>query len=164
MQRFEEVRRRRAFPGDWRNRFANPLPNPAEPLTLLSFDPYVISWHPCPNQPGPSIYPEDLQLVRDQLARSGRGVILQLSTYDANGNNTQGAVISSVNSVLTPGGFTLAAVVLIPKQGNNGFRGDMMSLVYTRGLNTDWSATLTNLPNRFAAWFRGATAPPRACA
>lgn len=155
--------------GDWRKRFEQPqgLPSPAdvglcpEALTLASFDPYLISWHHRPMNRNPrqsgTVYPEDLQLVRDRLAGFGGGVLLQLSTYGVNGDNTQGAVISSVNSVLVVGGFSLAAVVVIPKQGNNGFHAHMMSLVYASGLDAKWIAQLANLPDRFATWFRDAT-------
>lgn len=146
--------------GDWRKRFDKKLPRPSNvglpdgSLTLLSFDPNVISWHRRPRDPGPNIYPEDLQLVRDKLAGFHGGVLLQVSTYGTNGDNTQGPVISSVNSVLAAGGFSLAATVVIPDQrgGNESFRQDMMSLVYSR--NVPWSAELANLPRRFAKWAR----------
>ena len=125
-------------------------------LTLVSFDPDIISRHPRPKrldqQQRQRVHPEDLHLVRDKLADFRGGVILQLSTYDVNGDNPQGPVISSVNSILAAGEFTLASVVLLPGQRNNGFRQDMMSLVYAR--NVPWSAQLADLPGGFAAWAR----------
>lgn len=70
------------------------------------------------------------------------GVLVQLSTYSANGNNPQGAVITSVNSILRSGGFTLAAVVRA--------NGNMMSIVYARDVG--WVADLVGLPGQFNDW------------
>ena len=71
-------------------------------------------------------------------------VVVQLSTYSANGKNPQNKVIESVNSALTPGRFQQAAVIRV--------NGSMMSLVYTR--EVEWADDLAGLPARFAEWQR----------
>lgn len=110
----------------------------ADALTLVSFDPYLYSTHTFDN--GPNIYREDLVRTLDALACEGPFVI-QLSTYEAQ-NNHQGAVISSVNSVLYGEGFGLAAVVRV--------NGRMMSLIYAREVG--WATELARLPDNFTNW------------
>jgi len=133
------------FEGDWRDKFENGLPSshglglPQETLTLLSFDPYLYSIHTFEN--GPNLYREDLVRTLDALPHEGPAIV-QLSTYEAQ-NNPQEAVISSINSALFPGGFTLAAIVRV--------NGHMMSLVYARYV--EWAADLAGLPGRFDAWY-----------
>ena len=130
--------------GDWRDRFDDGLPTPndvglsADALTLVSFDPYLYSTNTFAN--GPNLYREDLARTLGALACEGP-VIIQLSTYEAQ-NNHQGAVISSVNSVLYGGGFGLAAVVRV--------NGRMMSLIYAR--EVEWAADLAGLPDNFTNW------------
>ena len=125
--------------GDWRDTFARGLPD--APLTLLSFDPYMYSRHARKRNPG-NLYSSDLELVVDALSAVQGGVLVQLSTYAANDDNPQEAVISSANAILATGGFCLAAVVRVD--------GQMMSLVYVRGL--DWSVELADLSGRFDEW------------
>jgi hypothetical protein len=158
--------------GDWRNRFDQRLPTlddvdlPPGSLTLVSFDPDLISWHPRPDRldhkQRRAVYSEDLQDVQNQLAGFDGRVTIHLPTYTAQ-NNAQGAVISSVNSILVAGGFTLAALVMIPKDRQRqgppilDYRKDMMSMIYARGLDVKWTDQLANLPRCFATWFRDAT-------
>ena len=138
------------FRGDWRIKFEEGLPGPGEAglqddsLILVALDPYMCSKHSPRSQPAGNLYPKDLKLVMRALDGVEGGVLIQLSTYTANGNNPQGAVISSVNSVLCSCGFALAAVVRA--------NGNMMSLVYSRGV--DWTADLAGLPGRFDEWRR----------
>ena len=149
--------------GDWRDTFERGLPDapltpadqhaagappraferglPDAPLTLLSFDPYMYSRHPRKRNPG-NLYSSDLELVLHALSAVQGGVLVQLSTYAANDDNPQGSVISSANAILATGGFCLAAVVRVD--------GQMMSLVYVRGL--DWSVELADLSGRFGEW------------
>ena len=137
------------FPSDWRERFAKGLPSPSEAgladgaLTLVSFDPYMYNRRlGAKAQNKGNLYPEDIELALDAMSGVNEGILVQLSTYDTNDNNPQGAVIASVNSILAARGFTLCGVV----------RADntMMSLVYTR--NVPWSWELANLPDRFEKW------------
>ena len=147
------------FRGDWRVRFANGLPGPNNPgwlndaLTLVSFDPHSCSKrrHGPANRPDREILrPQDLELAAGALDGIDSGILIQLSTYSNNGGNSQGTVISSVNSILHGDGFVLAAVVIA-----NDANKKMMSLVYTR--NVEWSAGLANLPGRFDGWLEAAT-------
>ncbi len=136
------------FRGDWRTRFERGLPSPRQAalpddsLTLVAFDPNMCSRHSPRTQPAENLYPQDLQLVASALGGVKGGVLIQLSTYTANGNNPQGAVISSVNSVLYGCGFALAALVRA--------NGHMMSLVYARDVK--WAADLTRLAKQFEEW------------
>ena len=130
------------FRGDWRERFRMGLPN--APLTMVSFDPDMY-YRQSPHILNPrNLYPCDLKLALAALEGVRGGVIIQLSTYSRGRCNEapQGAVISSINSILTQGAFTLAGVVWA--------NGDMMSLVYSR--NVAWSKELANLPGRFEEW------------
>ena len=141
---------------DWRKRFRLGLPTPAdaglpsESLTLVSFDPDLISWHPRPRrlnqEQGRSVYPEDLEEVRGQLAGFDGRVIIQLSTYSAQ-NNREDLVARMVYDKLArgPNGFDHSATVRVD--------GHMRSMVYARGLNDDqWTTQLGNLPEHFCCW------------
>ncbi len=138
------------FRGDWRTRFEKGLPGPNTAglpdgsLTLVSFDPYICSRNSPPRQHAGYLYPKDLRLGMRALDGVRGGVLIQLSTYSANGNNPQGAVITSVDSALRSGGFTLATVVKA--------NGSMMSMVYARDVG--WAADLAGLPGRFNKWRR----------
>ena len=136
--------------GRWQERFKSPLPSPsdagllAESLTLVSFDPYMVS----SRRTGPNagnIYLQDLHTALTALGQVRGSVLIQLSTYSANDSNPQGAVIASTNALMVSFGFTLAAVVRT--------NGAMMSLVYERGIA--WTAGLLDLPSRFTQWLGG---------
>ena len=89
----------------------------------------------------------DVELARTALSSLSGGVLVQLSTYSANDSNNQKDVIASLNKILLmESGFT--APVAVKANGN------MMSLVYTRGI--EWSDELTDLPDRFDMWFKQA--------
>lgn len=136
------------FRDDWAVRFAQPLLSlddvglPPGSLTLISFDPDMYNRHHHIRNPR-NLYQGDLGATVRALNRVEGPTIIQLSTYSANDDNPQEAVISSVNAVLYIGGFTLAAVVRVD--------GNMMSLVYAR--NVEWSTELAGLPGRFKQWY-----------
>ena len=137
------------FRGDWRERFVDGLPNPSATglppgsLTMISFDPTKYSSKDSPDSRGATnLYRTDLGLTLYALGVVTGPIVIQLSTYTADGNNPQNKVIESVNSVLTRGQFQQAAVV---REDEN-----MMSLVYTR--EVDWAEDLAGLPDRFAEW------------
>ena len=148
------------FPGDWGCRFTQGLPTPVNvglldsSLTLVSFDPYKYDWHrdryerrnETPERLG-TLYPQDIERTVCALQGNPGQVAIQLSSYTANGANPQRAVISSVNSILSASGFTLYAVVRVD--------GNMMSLVYARGLCDAWTEQLAALPNCFIDWLGG---------
>lgn len=148
-------KRAKVCDGDWRETFQRGLPTPAEvglppgSLTLVSFDPNVISLGGRPNPPGPNIHPEDLQLVRAQLAGFGGRVIIQLSTYNAQ-NNPEVEVNRQVEEILTPGrdGFFHIGTVVV--------NGHNRSMIYTRRLCDDqWANQLAAMPHRFNGWLQG---------
>ena len=145
-----KYRAAKLYRGDWRERFVDGLPNPSETglptssLTMVSFDPTMYSRHPVVRRRAGNLYRIDLGLAQYALGGIRGPIVIQLSTYTANGNNPQNKVIQSVNSVLTRGRFQQAAVV---RAG-----GNMMSLVYTR--DVDWADELAGLPARFEEWRR----------
>ena len=142
------------FTGDWRDRFAQGLPNPAnvgldpDSLTLVSFDPNM--YYPLdPRNANPrNLYPNDLQTTLNALRNVEGVVIMLLSTYDKGRRNeaAQAVVIPNVDEILTPACFHQAAVVIANQQ--------MMSLVYVRGLDEEWFEKLQGLPDRFNDWRR----------
>ena len=149
----ERCKRVELSQGDWRNRFDQGLPSPSEvgmaddSLTLVSFDPdmYNRNRRKHHNERPPderNLYPYDIKLALRAMGSLEGGVLIQLSTYSTNDNNPQGAVISSVNSIMAARAFTLSAVVWLNKK--------MMSLVYAR--NVSWTEELANLPDRFKEW------------
>ena len=81
------------FIGDWRDRFAPGLPNPADvgldldSLTLVSFDPDMYY----PNDPRDvnlrNLYPNDLQTTLNALGNVEGAVIILLSTYSKGRQN-----------------------------------------------------------------------------
>ncbi len=148
----KRVERSELFQGDWRKRFDEGLPSPSEvgladdSLTLFSFDPYMYNSRrrfddPKKRCPG-NLYPDDIERALLAMSNLEGGVLIQLSTYSTNDGNSQGAVISSVNSIMVARAFTLCAVVRVNRK--------MMSLVYAR--NVSWSAELADLPDGFEKW------------
>ena len=137
------------FPSDWRKRFETRLPSPSEvglpadSLTLVSFDPYLISKNspPTSKRGGGNVYPNDLHLIGSAPKGIDGGVLLQLSTYSTNGSNSQRAVIKSSNLILKNYGFTLVAQVPV--------NGSMMSLVYARNIpgGLNWRTCPVNSPS-----------------
>ena len=138
------------FRGDWRDRFVDRLPSPCETglpagsITLVSFDPNMYSNQSPAQRNSARLYRTDLGLALFALEPVKGPTIILLSTYTANGNNSQRKVIKSVNSVLRRSRFEQTAVVLA--------NGSMMSLVYTR--DVDWATGLAGLPSRFVEWQR----------
>ena len=154
VQELHRCKRAKLFPGDWLERFAVGLPTPpqvnlpADALTLVSFDPDRYDMHRERHRENSRrLYPQDIELALEALHGLKGGVLVHLSTYSRSGGNSQGAVISSVNSTMAAKGFTLSAVVSVDKR--------MMSLVYAR--NVPCAAMLADLPDRFTKWL------PRKC-
>ena len=155
--RLRRCRTAELSPGDWRNRFERPLPNPAEvglpdgSLTLVSFDP---DWYDntttfVDQGNGRKLYPDDIEQTLTALERVQGGVIVQLSTYSTGARERRGPVapqdqvIQSVDDSLGAGDFNRCCE---PVRVNDR----MMSLVYAR--NVSWAAKLENLPARFTDW------------
>jgi hypothetical protein len=138
--------------GDWRVRFRHDLP--AGPAAyLLSFDPYMFDRHGPPASPNPgNMWPSDvLRVGAAVLDFADRPTVLQLSTYSANNANSQADVIKSIEPILAVAGLELAATVRAD--------GNMMSLVFVRGVAQIREAQLPKLPQRFTAWLEQALAP-----
>ena len=151
VRKSERCKRAKLFPDDWRKRFKGELPAPYkmglkdEALTLVSFDPNMCSSHrnvKNRKKKYKNLYPEDLDLAMDAVKSLKGGILVQLSTYSANGANPQGAVIASVDSILVGADFKRLAKVRV--------NGNMMSLVYAR--KVPWCAEITKLPDCFSAW------------
>lgn len=126
--------------GDWRDRFHQGFA-PAGDLTLLSFDPYVVS-RTYTGRNAANMYQSDLELVGSATQSIPGRVLVQLSTYGVNGGNSQEAVKEAVTSTLRPFGLQLVALVRTD--------GEMMSLLLGRGLGD--GPSFGDLPERFEAW------------
>ena len=149
IRKLDRCRHAELFQGDWRKKFEGGLLPPSktglkdEALTLVSFDPDMCSSHwNVAKKNLRIIYPEDLEAAMAAMQHLKGSILIHLPTFSAFGDNPQGAVIASANSIIAGAGFTLLAVVRV--------HGSMMSLVYAR--NVPWSAKVAELPDRFRAW------------
>ncbi len=139
--------------GDWRCRFVDGLSmsESLRDLTFVSFDPYLISRHCSVNNPCKgNMYPEDLYLVAKAMKKIQTPVMIQLSTYTANGNNSQPDVEQCIRDRLVDrdgGGIEQIATVTAG--------GDMMSVVLAR--RVEWAGELTSLNERFQRWRKNIT-------
>ena len=77
------------------------------------------------------------------------GVLIQLSTYSANGNNSQKDVLPSVDAIMEVERFKRYAKVRVD--------GNMMSLVYGRDVSR--SDELKDLGDRFNEWLKKSKSP-----
>ena len=147
---------------DWRRRFEDGLPESGE-LTVLSFDPYMLSCHIRPQRerdPG-YMYPEDLDRIGRAIQKRRTGLLIQLSTYSANGPNSQRDVEQCALEKLKP--FELERIAKVTANGQ------MMSLVFARGArdargrveaHQGWGDDLTSLNERFQNWLNPPAAVP----
>ena len=149
VRRWPQCKHAELCEGDWRVRFEKGLPSPEdiglekEALTFLSFDPYMISKGEGGFKMGSgSMYPQDLDTIGEALRDCSGGLLMQLSTYTANGGNCQEDVAPLVDQHLGRYGFVRVAKVRV--------NGHMMSLIYTR--NVAWAHELKPLGERFSAW------------
>lgn len=147
------------FRDDWRRALGDrqgfPSPYdvglPRDSLTLVSFDPDLISCHPRPSQLDDQqrrrVYIKDLQDVRNHLDDFGGKVLIYLPTYSAE-MNPQPIVKAEVDNVLTqgPDDYTRECEIVV--------NGNMMLLIYSRGLDDGWAAQLAALPRRFDNWLQ----------
>ena len=164
VSRLRRCRTAELSPGDWRNRFARPLPGPAAvdlpdgSLTLVSFDPdwydYTTTFAVQGN--GRKIYQDDLQgRVLPALQGIEGGILVHLPTYTVPNGGALANVIAAVDPLMAQGGFIRpCGGVQIPNNNR------MMSLIYAR--NVPWADAnvpreneLANLPADFTAWLDG---------
>jgi hypothetical protein len=129
------------YEGDWRARFKKGI-SPAGDLVFFSFDPYMFDRHTVKEARLGNMYPEDLALLVSTVRSMRHGVIVQLSTFNANNVNPQGKVSAAIASEFEKCGFKIIA--------NVRANGNMMSVVLTR--NVDWDDSLRALPDRFSLW------------
>ena len=130
--------------GDWRSRFRRGLPTDSD-LTFLSFDPMISSQSRKPSRPNPSIiYRNDVDRIARAIDPIAGSLVVQLSTYTANGPNPQADVHNMVKEVTKPFGLELVA--------NVHYDGHMMSLVLGRDLK--FADNFSSLPSRFESWVR----------
>ena len=134
--------------GKWQERFKKELPSPpdvglaGEVLTLISFDPNMCGYKNVIRPCSQNLYPKDIQAAMSEISRLQGGVLIQMSTYTANGGNSHERVIASMKQVLATKDFRLLGVVRL--------NGHMMSMVY--GRNVPWAAELADLGDRFDKW------------
>ena len=128
--------------GDWRERFRSGLSATGD-LLFVSFDPYMFDRHGPGRVPKlGNMYPEDLDLLATAIAPISTGVIVQLSTYSANNDNTQASVIEAVRSRIAQSRLALTGVARVD--------GNMMSMILTR--EVQWVDALRDVPARFQHW------------
>ena len=135
--------------GDWRARFARPLPNPLDadspenPLTFVSFDPDRYEMNPDLLNPR-RLGQEDLELALQALQGVNGGILIQVSTYNngPNNQNPQNQVIQAVDGILAGGEFSRVATIRTNRR--------MMSLVYAK--KVEWAPRLEGLGQQFNAW------------
>jgi len=135
--------------GDWRDRFRRGFVTSGD-LALLSFDPYMISQRVSSENPA-NLDPNDLELIAAAVSSLRGPLLMQLSTYSANGDNPQPAVLAATDSRLEPAGFE--------RLGFARANGHMMSMVYGRDLGL--GPRLHDLPGRFTSWLEEVRAGER---
>jgi hypothetical protein len=140
-------------PGDWRKTFKRGL-EATGGVTLISFDPDMFNRHGSEN--GRIMTPSDLLLVNSAVETVSGPVVVQLSTYDVNADNSQEDVEPTVVSGLQTSGFKLLATVRPDQQ--------MMSLVLGRSCDAMLIEELASLPSSFDSWLRRLKAGCRSAA
>jgi hypothetical protein len=88
------------------------------------------------------IYRDDLKYFATAIQPISQSLVVQLSTYSAQNDNSQSDVIDVVLSCLKDSGLEIVATVRA--------NGNMMSLVLARGI--EWSDSLRSLSARFGSW------------
>ena len=111
--------------GDWRDRFRRGLDASGD-LVLLSCDPYMINQRVSGRNPA-NMDPSDFELIAGAVQSIQSPIVVQLSTYSANGGNPQPAVLDATDSRFEPAGFERLGVVRVD--------GHMMSMLYGRDLD-----------------------------
>lgn len=127
--------------GDWRARFRQGISVQGD-LVLFSFDPYMINRNPVKQMDPSNIYRSDIEYIVAVANRIPQGVVVQISTYSANGDNSQKDVIAMVDTAIGSSDLEIVATVRAD--------GQMMSLVLARAV--EWSDSLRSLESRFEFW------------
>jgi len=90
---------------------------------------------------------DDLKRLATVVQGISQSVVVQLSTYSANYDNSQKDVLEVVTSLLKCCGLEIVATVPA--------KGQMMSLVLARGIG--WSDSIRSLACRFTSWLACST-------
>ncbi len=131
----------KVFQGDWRKEFSIESFSQADGLHYFSFDPDMFDRHGNGRNPR-NMDPTDLELLINALELLHGRVLVQLSTYSANNDNAQKAVIEAIISGLESSRLELMAIVKT--------NGQMMSLVFGRDI--EFGPTIREMPGRFELW------------
>jgi hypothetical protein len=131
----------RVFKKDWRFRFRQGLPVLGD-LVFFSFDPDMFSRNSVRNRNPRHMYREDLECFATAIQPISQSLVVQLSTYSAQNDNSQPDVIDVVRSSLKDSGLEIVATARAD--------GNMMSLVLARGI--EWSDSLRSFGARFDSW------------
>ena len=101
--------------GDWRTGLVqNAVAGFECDVVVAELDPMQFEHHlpeECKRDNTALLYPEDLELVVTAFARSNGPVVLQVSSYDVNNNNSHSITEPMITRLLAAGGFQLAARV-----------------------------------------------------
>jgi hypothetical protein len=129
------------YRGDWRRRFAEPIPNGWHAY-YFSFDPNMYDRHDVRSPKPENMYSSDIGLLLTAIGqRLEVPVVVQLSTYSVNGGNSQSDVFKSVVPRFTDMGFSATYV-----RADNS----MMSFIFSRGVIVP-----SDLEDRFRLWLAG---------
>ena len=90
--------------GDWRRTFEREIWE-SQDVTMLSFDPDMFNRHG--SNDGRKMTPSDLALVANTLKPVSGAMVVQVSTYDVNSDNSQKDVEPAIRSGLQAAGLTL---------------------------------------------------------
>lgn len=93
------------------------------------------------------MYPDDIEQLATVVQGISQSVVVQLSTYGANSDNSQKDVLEKVTSLLQSCGLEMVATIRA--------NGQMMSLVLARGIG--WSDSIQSLASRFTSWLARST-------
>jgi hypothetical protein len=127
------------FRGKWQSQFQRGLPI-GFPGYLVSFDPNMYDRHVVASPKPENMYGSDATLSARAIAALPHvPLVIQLSTYNVNGANSQPDVIANLVPHFETHGLSLAACVRADKS--------MMSLLFTRDFSLDHS-----IERRFQEW------------
>jgi hypothetical protein len=131
--------------GDWRRRLALGIA-PKGDILIVTFDPDKFDRHARRAPDMRSMYRGDLELLVSAVAEVGVPVLVVLTTYTAQADNSQREVLPVWDAVLTDGRFE--RVGLVQPNGNN------MGAVYSRGAppGPAGAVAVAVTPARFNHW------------
>ena len=137
------------YRGDWRDQLAAlNMQNILADVHVIELDPMQFDKRNPGNEQvrnGAILYPDDMGRIVEAVKNVKRPIVLQLTSYDVNNNNSLELTVPAMLAPLTAADFVLSARVSPNAQ--------MVSLVLTRGL-TLWD-TPESLGQQFNRWLQG---------